>query len=263
MTSKIHFAGWIPLVIAFAVAPRVEASLIYSGGSYSQNFDSLLASPASTNHAWADNSTLAGWYSNRTSYRSSTGSDNTGSLYSFGAASAVDRALGSIASGGTGTILFGLRLQNNTSSTFSEFTVTYDGEQWRNGGNTTSIINSLAFGYQIGTGLAIGTGTYTLVPSLNFTGPISTPGSAVALDGNNAANRVAGITFTVTGINWAPGQELFLRWSDPNDAGNDHGLGIDNFSFLANAIPEPATVAWFGLILVGGAFIRRRSESHS
>ncbi len=246
------------IVVVFAVAPRVEASLIYNGGGYLQDFNTLTTSSST----WADDSTLDGWYSNRNtlSYSASTGSATTGSLYSFGAASAVDRALGSIASNSTDTILYGLRLQNNTASTYNEFTVTYDGEQWRNSGNTTN--HTLNFGYQIGSGLTIDGGGYTGVSSLDFTGPIATT-SQGALDGNAAANRVAGISFTVTGINWAPGQELFLRWSDPNDGGSDHGLGIDNFSFLADAIPEPATAAWFGLILVGGAFIRRRNESHS
>ena len=34
-----------------------------------------------------------------------------------------------------------------------------------------------------------------------------------------------------------PGQEIWLRWQDPDDAGNDHGLAIDDFSVVAHGVP--------------------------
>ena len=61
---------------------------------------------------------------------------------------------------------------------------------------------------------------------------------AADLDGNLAANRVAGITHMVSGIKWAPGTELWIRWRD----GYTHdGIAIDNVSFSASTdIPEPS-----------------------
>src|SRR4030095_15196591 len=34
------------------------------------------------------------------------------------------------------------------------------------------------------------------------------------------------------------GQEIWIRWEDVNDAGNDHGLAIDDLSITAIAPPE-------------------------
>ena len=43
------------------------------------------------------------------------------------------------------------------------------------------------------------------------------------------ANRTA-VSATITGLTWAPGQTLVLRWTDVNDGGNDDGLAIDDLS---------------------------------
>ena len=40
---------------------------------------------------------------------------------------------------------------------------------------------------------------------------------------------------TVTGLSWAPGANLWIRWNDINDADNDHGLAIDDVMFSAKA----------------------------
>ncbi|WP_448272616.1 DUF4347 domain-containing protein [Nostoc sp. DSM 114160] len=127
-------------------------------GTYSQNFNTLAAS--GTSIAWTNDSTISGWYSTRTNYITGTGSNNTGGLYSFGSANNADRALGSVASGTTGTIYYGLRLQNNTGSTITNLQVGYTGEQWRNGGNTSP--QQLKFSYQTGSTLtSLTTGTWT------------------------------------------------------------------------------------------------------
>ncbi len=200
--------------------------------SHSQNFDSLLNS--GTNNTWTDDSTIDGWYSNRPTYNAGTGSNNTGALYSFGSASAIDRALGSVASGSTGTIFYGARFLNNTASTISTLNINYVGEQWRNGGNTTA--QKLDFQYQIAA-TTIDSGTWIDFDSLDFTGPIATA-TAGALDANAAANRTT-LSSTLSGLSIAPNQEIWLRWQDLNDAGNDHGLGIDDFSISAGVVTPP------------------------
>jgi DNA/RNA endonuclease G (NUC1) len=233
------------ICLAVGVSHFVQSSFaLTNGGSMTalgvpltENFDTLAST--GTNIPWVDNSTIPGWYSTRATYTSGTGSSATGSLYSFGVAGTnpvTDRALGSVASGGTGTIFHAARLTNNTGTTITSLDISYVGEQWRNGGNAAA--HTLTFQYQVANaGVITGantptTGWSTFAP-LSFTDPIATA-TAAALDGNAAANRtVIAATLTIT-VN--AGQEIWVRWQDPDDAGNDHGLAIDDFSVTANSV---------------------------
>ena len=60
---------------------------------------------------------------------------------------ATDRALGSVASSGTGTVFHAARLTNNTGGTITSLDISYVGEQWRNGGNAAAY--TLTFQYQV------------------------------------------------------------------------------------------------------------------
>ncbi|QLE56888.1 endonuclease/exonuclease/phosphatase family protein [Nostoc sp. TCL26-01] len=204
------------------------------GNPYSQNFDTL--ANTGTGNTWTDDSTITGWYSSRVTYNAGTGSNNAGALYSFGSTSATDRALGGVASNGTGTILWGVRFVNNTANTVTSLDISYIGEQWRTGGVSNSTTPSeeqkLDFGYQVGA-TSLTSGNWNDFDNLDFTSPIFNTISPSALDGNLAANRTV-LSSTVSGLNIAPGQEIWLRWSDMNDANNDHGLGIDDLSVTAS-----------------------------
>ena len=256
----MNFKRCLPLFVfpIAMLAPKSEAQVSFSG-SYQQNFDTLASSPTSTDLAFSNNSTLAGWYFENSPltargslYRVSAGSDNTGSLYSFGASNSSERALGSIGSNAFGNAYYGVRLVNSTAFTLSNVTLSYTGEEWRNGGNTTA--QSLIFAYGLGA-TGIQTGNYINVAGLNFTSPVATA-TAGALDGNLPANRVS-LTSTITGLNWAPQTELWLRWFDANDAGNDHGLAIDNLSVTAT--PEPAIgMISLAALLAGGFALRSK-----
>ena len=166
----------------------------------------------------------------------------------------LKRALGAV---GSGAAYFGspasgaiagyiaANITNDTGSTLVEFTVTFDGEQWRKSGETTA--HTMIFEYGFGnTNCLVGTWT---APGGNFNGlsPLFTTGAA-AVNGNTDG-LVSGAGGTVTGLNWLDESILWLRWVERNDSGSDHGLAIDTMTFTA-AIPEPAA-ALFGCLVCG------------
>ena len=213
-------------------------SLTTVGVPSTQNFDTL-SSAGTSNLPWTDNSTIPAWYSTRTTYNSATGSNNAGSLYSFGAAGNSDRALGGLASNGTGTFFWAACFTNNTGAPLTAVDISYNGEQWRNGGNTTPHV--LQAQVQVANaGVITDADTpssgWLLVSTLDFTSPVATA-TAAALDGNLAANRQARSASVVAPI--AVGQEFWIRWVDINEAGNDHGLAIDDFSITPQGAGAP------------------------
>jgi DNA/RNA endonuclease G (NUC1)/fibronectin type 3 domain-containing protein len=239
------------LCLLSAVPLSAQVSLTALGTPVTQNFDTLATS--GTSNAWTDNTTLPGWYAqftavttNPTVYIADTGTSTTGGIHSYGVAGVnalTERAFGSVGSGTPGTIYYGVRLLNNSGTAITSFNISYNGEQWRNGGNTTA--QKLDFQYQIANATTITdantptTGWVDYDP-LDFTGPQALA-TAAALDGNAAANRTSlSSTLTVT-VN--AGQEIWLRWKDVDDTGSDHGLAIDDLSvtpFGAAANNPPA-----------------------
>jgi hypothetical protein len=238
----------------------LNAQVSYVSGTYTQDFDTLATAAALTANAFnfEDNVTLPGWYaeslttnytgaaatftlattvaaSNRAdAYSISDNSTNAGDLYSSGTFSSTDRALGSVGSSSV-DYFYAVRITNNTGSPLKNFTVTYDGEQWRRGGTATERPETLNVAYRIGGTALDNSGTWILIPELAFTSPNITPtgpGVAAGLDGNAAANRIAGITKKVTAA-IANGESVWIVFADADDAGNDHAMAVDNFSFTA------------------------------
>lgn len=240
-----------------------NGALNYTGGTYAQNFDTLTGThgydsdtavsiagngPFQLAAAPFNGAEMGAWWMAKydgtganARYKIDNGSAVNGAIYSFGTIGAADRALGSVGSGSTRS-RFGMILNNNTGQTLTEFTVTYVGEQWREGNSNA---NTLAFSYAVD-GTDLNTGTFVSVAALNFTAPVNNPvdTTGAVLDGNAAANRST-VSATVTGLVWPAGTRLVLRWTDADDINNDDGLAIDDFVFTAaNAGPvAPAVVS--------------------
>ncbi len=245
ISARLPLPAAALLLLAWSLTGSVFGqcvSLTAVGTPSTQNFDTLATT--GTNIVWADNSTLAGWYSTRTTYNAGTGSSTTGALYSFGVAATnplTERALGGVGSGGTGTFYWAVCFVNNTGTTLTALDLSYVGEQWRDGLPVPAAAHTLAFEYQVA---APGTITdantpvtgWTAFSSLDFTGP-RTGTSAGALDGNLPANRTAKSASLTTSV--APGNEAWLRWRDINDASNDHGLAVDDFSVTPQGVVAP------------------------
>ncbi|MBR9975521.1 MAG: hypothetical protein KFF77_08055, partial [Bacteroidetes bacterium] len=233
----------VAMLLVFAMNIQAQVSISALSTPYTQDFNTLINSSSAS---FVSNSTIAGWYHARTGTGdlivAGTGSSNGGALYSFGASGSSERALGSVGSGNgaVGNLWWGVRLVNNTGATITSLAISYTGEQWR---NSAAAAQTVDFSYQTGTNLAsLTTGTWTDVDALDFTSPI-TGGSAGAIDGNASANQAS--ISTVLTITLSPGDEIMLRWYDPDHSSADHGLSIDDFSVTAFGAAAP-TVVEFG-----------------
>lgn len=261
--------------LAVAVPAKAEIAYTTPGATYSQDFDSLAST--GTNVSWANDSTIAGWNLFRrtnatdttpvamTSYNAGDGSVNTGAFYSFGTTGSSERALGGIASGGaafgsppSGTVAgwIASNIRNATGQTLSSFTLSFNGEQWRDGGNGTPVAQTMKFEYGFGSTFA-GVTTWTAPGgTFDWASPVfTTTGAAV---NGNSTGLVTNRGGTITGLNWTDNTTLWLRWIELNDSGNDHGLAIDSLSF--SAVPEASTILFGTLVCMtfGVTYCKRK-----
>ncbi|MEI6311226.1 MAG: T9SS type A sorting domain-containing protein [Bacteroidota bacterium] len=236
----------LSILLVFVISKQVSAQVSYTtaGSTYSQNFDGLYGAVPLNNTTQAATILPTGWVfveagtNANTTFRNDNGSSGTGDTYLDGATSSNERAFGSYASGSL-TSQYGAFFTNNTGTTLTQFTLTYTGEQWKDGGSSAAILNKATFSYSIGaTSLTVG--TYTNVTALDFTALVNNITADVTTDGNAVGNRTVGITSTITGISWAAGTVLYIRWTDVNDAGNDDNLAIDDVSFQASTGSTPS-----------------------
>lgn len=171
---------------------------------------------------------------------------NTGGFWAFGSsADDPEKALGDVGSktvaGDSIDMHMALRLVNNTGITLTSFTLTFDGEQWRDGQSPSA--ETLTCGYSLS---ATGddwfsTAEFIPLPALSFSAPVfaGTASSGSPINGN-VEGLSAGRTVTVSNISWPPLADLWLRWSDPQLAGaSDDGLAIDNVVFTASGSGTP------------------------
>jgi hypothetical protein len=236
-------------------------SLTDVNGTYTQNFDSLGATSSaaiisatigSQTALSAINASLAGWFGTKlagngataTAVTADTGALTSGLIYSYGSAAAIDRALGSLASG-SNTMGFGALFKNETGVVLQSVTITYTGEYWK---DSTSLQNVLAFAYgKVGAALNgnnfLTSTAMTAWVSANLKGPQPVT-TQVTLDGNLSANRKS-ITLSLP-ITLNPGESFVIRWQDVNESGNDAGLAVDDFSMTVSTQPPVFTAPTLG-----------------
>lgn len=257
---------YLLMLMVFSAIGVVGQTVSYTSGTITQNFNTLpstvttytggtnyngpyelstSANNAATMSPAINASSMGGWYISRiqgtgtgtnVGFVVGNGSGTTGAHYSFGTTGNSDRALGSLASSARSNRM-GVLLTNSSTTTYNEITITFSGETWRRVTNA-AFTSLLAFSYKVGaTNIDDATG-FTNNSALNYTAQGTITGSNT--DGNTSTYRTAGITTTITGLSWAPGQVLALRWDDlRGPSGNMQAVAIDDFSFSAAVTANP------------------------
>ena len=180
-----------------------------------------------------------------TSAQASSGSPTAGARYNWGQ-SAADRAPGVMSSSGHPSPVSLLAwFQNTLEVPVAQVELTFEYERYRI--NTTPAVITFhhsADGVNWTAATAGDSGTFAPGPSAyGFGTPLTTVARSVSLPG----------------LDLAPGGSLYLRWTFDTGGANSQGLGLDNLSLAATAVPEPAGVALVGgAAALGVAWARRR-----
>lgn len=152
---------------------------------------------------------------------------------------------------GTDNATVWLKIQNNTGSTVTQWTIDYTGYYIDIGASATPV----SFAYSSDNGATFSSN----VSGLGFT----TPGTNAVTTPTAADWTSVGIAATTLDVSVANGGYLILRWQMGQDilvngnAGNR--IAIDDISITAVAIPEPSSFAALaGLGILGFTGCRRR-----
>ena len=211
--------------------------------SLANPFDFAFPVSLTGNNGGMGNPDLAGWYglanptaSVGTRFGATDGDQTTGGQLSFGLANNSNRALGLLATSTTGYTAFGAKIVDNTGATLKYINLHFTGELWRQ----SNIPKTLEFYYLVDpTGsAAFSTQATAYLPRLNVSIPtVSADVGGTAVDGTNPLNQTNLSATNLIISNWAPGTALWLVWEMADATGKAQGLGIDNFSFSATALP--------------------------
>jgi len=210
---------------------QTPISLIGVNVPYSEDFSGMGASQTTFLPGWTaininNGATLTMGVTN--------GSANTGNVYNVGATADEERAFGTLADG-TVTPALGAVFQNNTGSIVSKIAIQTKMEQWRESGNA-GINETVAFYYSTNaTSLNDVAAIWTPVTALNLNEKLTLATSNNAVNGNLAVNYT-NISNIISGLNWADGTNLWVKWVDTNDSGANGMYAIDNFIISVNQV---------------------------
>lgn len=249
------------------IAPVCAAPIPYGGGLHFQDFDKLPATGSVTLSGTqsigqkADLPGMPGWSAARTGGTASsqivlqTVAETTGRFYSYGTPGDADRALGLLSSGTT-VGSFGLTLRNTSRQTFQRVDLSYIREIWIAQGTTLAAEYENRFEFSYATSARgitenqfLTDSSMTRRPLLDAVSPASLTLQQVAnatdpdrrRNGNSAAWRET-VSGSIEGVDWKPGELLFLRWRGRDHPGFDAGMGIDDLTLNAHSRQEAAPI---------------------
>ncbi len=233
MTKKFTLAFYALLL---TISANAQILITNPAVPYSQDFNTLSASGTAnsilpTGWAFAESGTGA-----NTTYSADNGASNGGNTYSYGATANAERAFGGLQSG-TLNPTIGAYFTNSSAIVITSLNINYTGEQWRLG--VLARPDKLDFQYSLDA-TTLSTGTWLDVDALDFNAPVSS-GVVGLLDGNSTLNKT-NISFTITGLNIAPGSSFWIKWNDFNATSSDDGLAVDDLSIVFNGAILPACI---------------------
>jgi hypothetical protein len=176
-------------------------------------------------------------------FATSSGSNASSGIFSYGANNTATRGLGSLASS-AGAYVFGISFTNTTNTIIDQFEIEFTAAQWRKGGSGKA--GEWTFLYHTSsTNNALDTLTKKDT-TLNFTSVQTSTGTA-ALNGLLTVNQQQKKD-TLLHLNWRPGEQLILKWQDKDDIGNDDGMALQQLICKALSMPDNTAPTVFALI---------------
>lgn len=211
-----------------------QLSVTSTGTAFTQNFDGMGSSATATlptGFVVSSGTIYSGGTTATTLAAGTTGAGvltgvSAGGTYNFAngiTASATDRSLGFLTSGGfTSPRTIMLQITNNTGSTISSLSITFDYEKYRSG--TRQFDWTFFSGSDGSTWSSNTNGDQSYSADANNT-TISNPPTTISK------------SVSITGLSIANGNSYYIRWTFTGLAGstNSQGIGIDNFSVTASS----------------------------
>ncbi|MCC5806646.1 MAG: right-handed parallel beta-helix repeat-containing protein [Opitutales bacterium] len=239
LTRTLVSATALGLTAALGAGPSP-----YHGGLKIESFNNPAFNSMGNNITvpWVDGETVAGWYSNASEITYGwSGAVSAGRLYGFrydssGNSEPVAGSLGVKTTDTTGPIHFAKAYVNETDEVIESFSIRFDAFVG-NFNVDEDMPDKLTFSYKVGGGFE--DGDYTPVPELTYETEGGT-GQDVPI-----AGTVEGLSATVEGLSWAPGEVLWLRWTDHHD--ETYGgvaMGIDHIHFSTDAAKAEFVYDW-------------------
>lgn len=217
------------LTIAIGVCSYGQITISALNSPYTQNFDGMGAAGTTFPNDWTGIRAAGTGTANQTLTLVVTdGATTSGGVFNVGTATATERALGTLASASTIPAI-GATFKNTTGALISKISLAGVMEQWKSGSDA-AITENLVFSYSLDA-TSLNTGVWTTVPSLNLVEKLITTTTAAAVDGNLAANKTS--ILSDISLAWANNANLWIKWTDANDAGSDGIYAIDDFSLTA------------------------------
>ncbi|SET73248.1 T9SS type A sorting domain-containing protein [Hymenobacter actinosclerus] len=253
-TSSNRFRSLLGLALglaATAATAQTVTPVSFNGTTpYTQNFDGMgtagMAYPAGWGAVRLGGSGTNGAINAPLDLSVTAGEANSGGTYNVGSTNDPDRALGSIGSGST-IPAFGAAFTNGSAAAVTSLTISFRTEQWKSGSRDDQN-EILAFEYSLDA-TNLYSGTWTAVPALDVKEVANSNTGGTPLDGNAAANS-ANVTGSISGLSWAAGKTMWIRFKDADNAGTDALLAVDDFSLRAGTATGVKSALNAGNVLV-------------